>query len=58
LVIAGEHDPVTAASHGRTIAETIPGAQFTVLPTVHLPNVEMPKEYIETVLTFLRAGDV
>jgi 3-oxoadipate enol-lactonase len=54
LVIAGEHDPVTAASHGRTIAETIPGADFRSLPTVHLPNVELPKEYMQTVLGFLR----
>jgi 3-oxoadipate enol-lactonase len=53
LVIAGEHDPVTAASHSRAIAETIPGAQLKVLPTVHLPNVELPKEYMETVLSFL-----
>lgn len=52
LVIAGEHDPVTAASHGRMIAETIPGAQLKVLPTVHLPNIEMPREYMETVLSF------
>ncbi len=55
LVIAGEHDPVTAASHGRAIAETIPGAQLKVLPTVHLPNVELPNEYMQTVLDFLRA---
>jgi 3-oxoadipate enol-lactonase len=56
LVIAGEHDPVTAASHGRAIAETIPGAQFKVLPTVHMPNVELPKEYMEALLGFLRAS--
>ncbi|WP_129647382.1 alpha/beta fold hydrolase [Peristeroidobacter agariperforans] len=55
LVIAGEHDPVTAASHGRAIAETITGAQLKVLPTVHLPNVELEKEYMEAVLGFLRA---
>lgn len=53
LVIAGEHDPVTAASHGRAIAETIPGALLTVLPTVHMPNVEMPKEYMQAVMGFL-----
>jgi 3-oxoadipate enol-lactonase len=55
LVIAGEHDPVTAASHGRAIAQTIPGAQLKILPTVHLPNVELPTEYMQTVLGFLRA---
>lgn len=56
LVIAGEHDPVTAASHGRAIAETIPGAQLKILPTVHLPNVESPTEYMEVVLSFLRSS--
>lgn len=53
LVIAGEHDTVTAASHGREIASTIPGAQLRVLPTVHLPNIERPAEFLETVLSFL-----
>ena len=53
LVIAGEHDPVTAASHSRAIAETIPGAQLKVLPTVHMPKVEMPREYLNVVLRFL-----
>jgi 3-oxoadipate enol-lactonase len=54
LVIAGEHDAVTTASHGRAIAGTIPGAQLRVLSTVHMPNVERPAEYLETVLHFLR----
>lgn len=56
LVIAGEHDTVTTASHGRAIAETIPGAQLRVLPTVHMPNVERPDEYLETALQFLDAS--
>jgi 3-oxoadipate enol-lactonase len=53
LVIAGEHDTVTSAEHGRELAAIIPGAQLTVLPTVHLSNVERPAEYVETVLRFL-----
>jgi 3-oxoadipate enol-lactonase len=56
LVIAGEHDQVTSVSHARAIAETIPGAQLKVLPTVHLPNIELPKEYSEIVLGFLRSA--
>src|SRR5262249_20618771 len=47
LVIAGEHDTVTSASHGQAIAATIPGAELRVLPTVHLPNIERPEEYLE-----------
>lgn len=54
LVIAGEYDCVTTADHGRAIAETIPNAQLRLLPTVHLPNVELPREYHEAVLGFLR----
>ena len=53
LVIAGEHDTVTSVSHGRAIAAGIPGAQLRVLSTVHMPNVERPAEYLETVLHFL-----
>lgn len=53
LVIAGEHDTVTSAEHGKEIAAIIPGAQLTVLPTVHLANVERPAEWVEAVVTFL-----
>ena len=56
LVIAGEHDTVTTASHGRAIAATIPGAQLRVLSTVHMPNVEHPADYLQAVLPFLRAS--
>jgi 3-oxoadipate enol-lactonase len=53
LVIAGRDDTVTAASHGELIAATIPGARLVVLPAVHLPNVERPREFREAVLEFL-----
>jgi len=53
LVIAGRDDTVTAASHGELIAATIAGARLVVLPTVHLPNVERPREFREAVLEFL-----
>jgi 3-oxoadipate enol-lactonase len=56
LVIAGEHDTVTAASHGAAIASTIPGATLRVLPSVHLPNVEHPAMFLEVVLEFLLAS--
>ncbi|KDN80604.1 3-oxoadipate enol-lactonase [Kitasatospora cheerisanensis] len=54
LVIAGEHDTVTSAAHGKEVAATIPGARLTVLPTVHLANVERPTEFLDAVVTFLR----
>jgi 3-oxoadipate enol-lactonase len=54
LVIAGQHDTVTAASHSELMAATIPGAQLLVLPAVHLTNVEYPNEFMAAVLSFLR----
>lgn len=53
LVIAGEHDPVTAASHGELIAATVPGAQLLTLPAVHLSNVEFHDAFVAAVLRFL-----
>jgi 3-oxoadipate enol-lactonase len=53
LVIAGEHDTVTSAGHGKELAVTIPGARFTVLPTVHMTNVERPAEFLDAVVPFL-----
>lgn len=54
LVIAGQHDTVTAASHGELIAATVPGAKLVVLPAVHLSNIEYPAEFMDAVLGFLR----
>ena len=54
LVIAGQHDTVTALSHSEYIATTVPGAKLVVLPAVHLSNVEYPGEFMEAVLGFLR----
>ncbi|MEV8315150.1 3-oxoadipate enol-lactonase [Streptomyces sp. NPDC059900] len=53
LVIAGEHDTVTSADHGKELAAIVPGARFTVLPTVHLANVEGQTQFLEVVLSFL-----
>lgn len=53
LVIAGEHDTVTAATHGEAIAASIPGARYLALPSVHMPNVEMPQAFVGAVREFL-----
>lgn len=53
LVIAGEHDTVTSARHGEELAATIPGARFTVLPTVHLANIEGQPDFLDAVVAFL-----
>jgi 3-oxoadipate enol-lactonase len=53
LVIAGQFDTVTLASHSELIAGTIPGARLLTLPAVHLSNVEHPARFMEAVLGFL-----
>jgi 3-oxoadipate enol-lactonase len=53
LVIAGKHDTVTSAAHGQELAGIVPGAQFTLLPTVHMANVERQDEFLDAVLAFL-----
>ncbi|MNF48365.1 3-oxoadipate enol-lactonase 2 [compost metagenome] len=55
LVIAGQFDTVTVASHGELIAATIPGAQWLALPAVHLSNIEFPLEFLAAVIEFLEA---
>ncbi|GAA5174444.1 3-oxoadipate enol-lactonase [Pseudonocardia eucalypti] len=54
LVIAGEHDTVTSAEHGKEIAAGIPGARLRVLPAVHLSNVEQHEAFLDAVVTFLK----
>ncbi|MYY87045.1 MULTISPECIES: 3-oxoadipate enol-lactonase [unclassified Streptomyces] len=56
LVIAGEHDTVTSAAHGKELAATVPGARFTVLPTVHMANVEAQEQFLDAVIGFLTEG--
>ncbi|MFE0824016.1 alpha/beta fold hydrolase [Streptomyces sp. NPDC058794] len=53
LVIAGEHDTVTSAGHGKELAATVPGARFILLPTVHMANVEAHTEFLDAVVPFL-----
>ncbi|HTK07926.1 MAG TPA: 3-oxoadipate enol-lactonase [Ktedonobacteraceae bacterium] len=53
LVIAGQYDTVTLASHGELIAESVPGAKLVILPSVHLSNIEYPAEFLSIVLEFL-----
>ncbi|GLS05223.1 3-oxoadipate enol-lactonase [Chitiniphilus shinanonensis] len=54
LIIAGQYDTVTLASHSDQIATAIHGSKLVVLPAVHLSNVEFPEEFVGEVLTFLR----
>jgi 3-oxoadipate enol-lactonase len=53
LVIAGQYDKVTLASHSELIAATVPGAKLVTLPVVHLSNLEAPEMFIKAVMEFL-----
>jgi 3-oxoadipate enol-lactonase len=53
LVIGGEDDTVTLASHSQEIAEAIPGAELLMLPGVHMLNVERPETFVPAVTGFL-----
>jgi 3-oxoadipate enol-lactonase len=53
IVFGGTHDTVTLPAHSEQIAAALPGARLTMLPAVHLPNVEMARAYEEQVLAFL-----
>jgi 3-oxoadipate enol-lactonase len=57
LVIAGEHDTVTAASYSVEMSKAIPDAKLLTLPAVHLSNIEFPEAFMESVLSFLLAKD-
>ena len=55
LVIAGQYDTVTLATHSELIAATVPGSKLVVLPAVHMSNIEFPLEFMSAVLEFLLA---
>ena len=54
LVIVGKQDPATPPSAGEAIQKQIKGAKLASLDAAHIANVELPKQYTETVLNFLR----
>jgi len=54
LVIVGTQDPATPPAAGEAIAKAIPGAKVASLDAAHISNVEQPKAYTDTVLSFLQ----
>lgn len=56
LVIAAEHDAGTPVAAIRTIADTIPGAEFALLPGApHMMQIEYAEAFTARVMAFLRA---
>jgi 3-oxoadipate enol-lactonase len=53
LVIGGQDDRVTLASHSEMIASAIAGAKLLILPGVHMLNVQLQAEFMRAVRGFL-----
>lgn len=53
LVIGGDDDTVTLASHSAQIAKTVPGARLVLMPGVHMLNVERSALFTAAVSDFL-----
>jgi 3-oxoadipate enol-lactonase len=53
LVLGGSGDTVTLPSHSEEIAKSVPDAKLTLLPGVHMLNVELPSEFLAAVNDFL-----
>jgi 3-oxoadipate enol-lactonase len=55
LVIVGAQDAATPPAAGEAIAKQINGAKVVSLDAAHISNMELPKQYTETVLNFLKS---
>lgn len=56
LVISATEDPATPPEHGESIARSIPGARFEVVPNAsHLANIEQPGMVTNLILDHLEA---
>ncbi|GAA2638016.1 alpha/beta fold hydrolase [Paractinoplanes durhamensis] len=56
LIVWGEADRIADVHYGRAFAESIPGAEFLVLPgTGHLPQIESPELLLPAVWDFARS---
>ena len=53
LVIISEHDQSTIPAMGEDIVRRIPGAKSVVMPFAHIPILEDPVGYAQTVIEFL-----
>ena len=58
LVLHGRYDPVITPQTAWNLHQQIPGSELVILPaTGHLPFVEVPDEFVETVTQFLARVD-
>ena len=53
-VVAGEHDRTSPPSMARSIADQIPGAELSIIPSAgHISNIDQPDAFNKAVLPFL-----
>jgi pimeloyl-ACP methyl ester carboxylesterase len=58
LVLWGESDRIVTPKYGRAYAQSIPGAQFQVIPAAgHYPYLEQPEAFVAAVAAFLQEGE-
>jgi len=55
LALTGTHDPATTPADVRSLAESIPGAEYAEFSAAHLSNIEARDEFNRRVLHFLSA---
>ncbi|TWF32644.1 3-oxoadipate enol-lactonase [Chitinophaga polysaccharea] len=54
LIIGGQYDTVTLPEHSELLAATIVNSSLTILPVVHLSNIESSERFNELVIDFLQ----
>jgi pimeloyl-ACP methyl ester carboxylesterase len=55
LLIWGENDGIVTPRYGETFRALIPGASMVTIPRAgHLPHLEQPQEFLQTLRAFLR----
>jgi len=55
LVISATHDPAAPPSDGHFLADYIPGARYVELNASHVSIMEVPQQFTDEVLKFLKA---
>ena len=57
LVVVGEHDEATPPPMSHELAALLPDARLKIIPgCAHVPQLQVPKLFLETVAEFLRAA--
>ncbi|MFK7981135.1 MAG: 3-oxoadipate enol-lactonase [Saprospiraceae bacterium] len=53
LVITGNEDPATTVADAEFMVKNIPNATLSVLPARHIPSIEQPELFANTLINFL-----